>query len=143
MIKANSRIKEHSFYWGKQFGFLTLTTSNSKLEIINLTLKIEIEKIYFGFIKGRKITYEIPINTIDNMQVKTKMSPTAIMASAIFFLAGIFLTPFLFLLVPVSVYACINSNVIIATKKNEVYKIPSSNKKDAKEFIQYFYEIYI
>ncbi len=142
-VKINSQTKENSFYFNKHFKILNFKKISSKLEIINLSLKIDMNKLYFGFINAKKNTYDIPINSIEKLEVKTKLSLSELLIAAIILIGGILITPFLFLIVPFIVYTSISSYILISTKQNGVIKIPFSNKKDADEFIQYFYEIYI
>jgi hypothetical protein len=137
-----NKITEYSFRWGKQFTFLTLKTSDTKLVVSSTDLKIDMTKFYLGFIKGKNTTLDIPINSISNIYGKTLISLTDLIIPAIYVFGGFF-NPLFFLVVPLSIWACINSSIIIATKSNAIIKIPSFNRKDANEFIHYINDLFI
>jgi hypothetical protein len=143
IIAESSNINEYSFRRGKQFSFLTLRTLNTKLSINSISLAIEMERYYLGFIKGKKTTINVPINNITSLDEKTLLSFSDLLVAGVFLLAGIFLNPLFYIIIPISVWACINTNIVISTNSDKDIKIPSFSKKDAKEFVQYFKDIYI
>lgn len=132
---------EYSFRWGKQFRFLTLRTLNSKVVIRNNSILIEINKYYFGFIKGNKSTIQLPIREISNLETKYTLSICDLVVAGVYALGGI-INPLFFLIVPLCVWACFNSNLIITTISDDDIRIPSFSKKDAKRFINYYNEIF-
>lgn len=142
-LSLNNRSNEYSFQWGKPFKFLTLKTCNTKLSIYNTSLIIEMNKYYLGCIKGKKTTYNIPIQKINLLESKKSLSFSDLLISIGFLCGGFLINPLLFLFVPLSIWACYNFNILLSTKDGKSLKIPSSNKGGMKEFIQFFNDIYI
>jgi hypothetical protein len=138
-IKSN----EYSFRWGKQFNFLTLKTLESKLVVSSTFLTVETDKYYLGFIKGKKSTVNIPISDISHIEIKNLFSLPDLIVALFYFLLGEFLNPLFYLIIPLSVWASCNTNLIITTKSDQVVKIPSFSKKDANDFRNYFNDIYL
>jgi len=139
---GRKKITEFSFRWGKQFAFLILKTMDTKLVVSSTYLVIDMTKYYFGFIKGKKSYIDLPISNINNITSKTLLSFSDLVIAGIYVFGGFF-NPLFFLVVPLCIWACINTNIIITTKSNQEIKIPSFNKKDAKEFVYYIQDIFI
>jgi len=143
--QANSQERknynEYSFRWGKKFGFLILKTMDSKLNINPTLLNIEMNPYYLGFIKGKSTTKDIPLGDVMQLEMKKLLHPTDLIIAAIFFLGG-FLNPLFFAVAALSVWACINTHIILKTISGEIIKIPSYSRKEAKEFIDYYRDIF-
>lgn len=143
MISLNNRANEYLFSWGKPFRFLALRTYDTKLVINNTSLVIDKERLYLGFIRGKKVIKTIPINKINMLETKKQLSFIDLAVAGALICAGFFLNPLFFPFVLLAFWACTNTNIIVSTKDNEVIKIPTSNKESSKEFIRYFNDIYI
>lgn len=139
---TTQKLNEYTFLWGKQLKFLTLRTSNTRLMIHNTTVIIEMEHHYLGFIKGKSTTMTVGTDQISDLSTKNMLSLSDLLVAALFFTAGFF-NPLFFIIVPISVWASMNTNIIISTKENKKIRIPSHNIKDANHFIHYIKDVYI
>jgi hypothetical protein len=143
MTTSNNSTNEYSFRWGKQFSFLTLRTLNTKLIINNTNLIIHMDKYFLGFIKGKSYELNVPINSIHCLSTKKMLTLTDLVIAGVYAICGFFIHPLFFLAVPLSIWACMNINIILNTKTDKKIKIPSFSTKETKEFINFFNDIYI
>jgi hypothetical protein len=141
-MEGSKKINEFSIRWGKQFTFLSLRTYDTKLIVHDGLLTIETDRYYLGLFKGKKTTLNIPLNSLVNAETKVTLSFSDLVIAGIYVFAGFFNYLF-FLLVPLSVLACFNTGIIITTNTDKVITIPSYNKKDAKNFINFINDLYI
>lgn len=141
--EEHKKVNEYIFRWGKRFTFLTVRTLNSKLEVINGLVKIDMERYYLGFIKGTRKSFQIPANNIQNIEIKTSVYLLDLLMPVLYVLAGIFLNPLFLIIVPLSVWACFNTYIIIYTEENKKIKFPSFSKKEAAEFVYYINDVYL
>lgn len=140
---SHKNIKEFTFRWGKQFTFLTLRTLNSKIELCDGLVTIRMKKRFLGFINGGLKTFRIPADSILQVSLKRFLFLPDLLMPALYGIAGFLLNPLFFIIVPLSLWACLNSYVIIHTKDGKLFRIPCFNKYEAEEFILYINDIYL
>jgi hypothetical protein len=141
-MESNKRINEFSLCQGKHFTFLKLRTYDTNLVVHDGLLTIEMDKYYLGLFKGKKTTLNIPLSSLVTAETKTTLSFTDLVIAGLYVFGGFF-HYLIFLLVPLSIWACINTGIIITTNTGKNIKIPSYNKKNAKNFINFINDLYI
>lgn len=137
--KSKENNKEFSFRWEKQFSYLTIKTVETKLKISNDKLNVESKGKHLGIIKGKCMTKDIALNSIQGIEIKKLITYSDIAFAVVFALAGFF-NPAYFLLSALFIWTGINTSIVIKSREGEEIKIPANSKKEAEEFVDYIKE---